>query len=303
MPFKHLKNDLTNVGESWEISAVEGSESVVADGADKGLTLTEMVRKYGAALTGASNYKRFGEKFPLLVKFIDARLDLSIQVHPGDELAWMRHRCFGKNEMWYVLEADEGAKLIAGFAGHVTPQCYNAHVADGTLDELVYKCGVRPGDICYVPSGRVHGIGGGIFLVEIQQTSDVTYRIFDYNRKDKQGKPRELHTQLALDAINFNDIHDDPRTPYTPKRNEPVELMVTPHFTTSLYDLTEEMTCDYSELDSFVIYVCVEGSCRLTDNEGNVTEMQAGESLLLPASLQEVVVMPMEHVKFLETYV
>ncbi len=303
VPFKHLESDLANVGESWEISAVEGSESVVADGADKGLTLTRMVRKYGAALTGASNYKRFGDKFPLLVKFIDARLDLSIQVHPGDELAWKRHQCFGKNEMWYVVAADKGAKLIAGFAGHVTPESYHAHVADGTLGEALCKCDVRPGDVFYVPAGRVHGIGAGAFVAEIQQTSDITYRIFDYNRKDKEGKPRELHTQLALDAIDFNDVPDDPRTPYTPKRNEPVELVACPYFTTSLYDLTEEMTCDYSELDSFVIYVCVEGSCRLTDNEGNMTEMQAGESLLLPASLQEVVVMPLEHVKFLETYV
>ncbi len=303
IPFKHLESDLRNVGESWEVSAVEGSESVVAAGPDKGLTLSQMVSKYGADLIGASNLTRFGGKFPLLVKFIDARLELSIQVHPGDALARKRHHCFGKNEMWYVVSADEGAKLIAGFAGQITSDIYNEHVAAGTLDEVVCKCGVHPGDVFYVPAGRVHGIGAGTFVAEIQQTSDITYRIFDYNRKDKEGKPRELHTQLALDAIDFNDVQEDPRTPYTPKVNEPVELVACPYFTTSLYDLTEELTRDYSGLDSFIIYICVEGSCRLKDNEGNEATLQAGESLLLPAKLQEVTVTPCGHVKFLETYV
>ena len=184
IPFKHLNENLPNVGESWEISAVEGSESVVANGADKGLTLPEMVRKYKEELVGEANYMRFGNKFPLLIKFIDAKLDLSIQVHPNDELARKRHNSFGKNEMWYVIAADKGAKLISGFAEQITPKEYKERVYNGTFAEVLQTCEIKPGDVFYVPAGRVHGIGAGSFIAEIQQTSDVTYRIFDYNRKD-----------------------------------------------------------------------------------------------------------------------
>ena len=252
IPFKHLNETLPNVGESWEVSAVEGSESVVANGADKGYTLPEMVRKYKEELVGEANYARFGNKFPLLIKFIDAKLDLSIQVHPGDELAKKRHNSFGKNEMWYVIAADKGAKLISGFAEEITPKEYKDRVHNGTFAEVLQTCAIEPGDVFYVPAGRVHGIGAGAFVAEIQQTSDITYRIFDYNRKDKDGKSRELHTSQAMDAINFSDVQDDFRTEYERVQNEPVEMVASPYFTTSVYDMTEEITCDYSELDSFV---------------------------------------------------
>ena len=202
IPFKHLNETLPNVGESWEVSAVEGSESVVANGADKGYTLPEMVRKYKDELVGEANYARFGSKFPLLIKFIDAKLDLSIQVHPDDELAKKRHNSFGKNEMWYVIAADKGAKLISGFSEQITPKEYKDRVHNGTFAEVLQTCAIEPGDVFYVPAGRVHGIGAGAFVAEIQQTSDITYRIFDYNRKDKDGKSRELHTSQAMDAIN-----------------------------------------------------------------------------------------------------
>ncbi|MBQ8674581.1 MAG: class I mannose-6-phosphate isomerase [Bacteroides sp.] len=303
IPFKHLNDALANVGESWEVSAVEGSESVVANGADKGMTLPEMVRKYKAALVGEANYARFGEKFPLLIKFIDAKLDLSIQVHPGDELAKQRHNSFGKNEMWYVIDADKGAKLISGFAREITPEAYQERVDNGTFAEVLCTCDVRPGDVFYVPAGRVHGIGAGAFVAEIQQTSDITYRIFDYNRKDKEGKSRELHTAQALDAINFADVQEDFRTHYEQLPNEPVQIVDSPYFTTSVYDMTENITCDYSELDSFVILIGVEGSCRLTDNEGNEVTLAAGETVLLPASTQELTICPEGKVKLLETYV
>lgn len=303
IPFKHLNDTLPNVGESWEVSAVDGSESVVANGPDKGLTLPDMVRKYKEELVGESNYARFGTKFPLLIKFIDARLDLSIQVHPDDTLASKRHNSFGKNEMWYVIAADKGAKLISGFAKEITPKEYKERVHDGTFAEVLQTCNIQPGDVFYVPAGRVHGIGAGAFVAEIQQTSDITYRIFDYNRKDKNGKTRELHTVQAVDAINFADVQDDFRTEYERVKNEPVEVVACPYFTTSVYDMTEEITCDYSELDSFVILICVEGACRLVDNEKNEITLQAGETVLLPASTQEVTIVPDKAVKLLETYV
>lgn len=304
IPFKHLNETLPNVGESWEVSAVEGSESVVANGADKGYTLPEMVRKYKEELVGEANYARFGNKFPLLIKFIDAKLDLSIQVHPGDELAKKRHNSFGKNEMWYVIAADKGAKLISGFAEEITPKEYKDRVHNGTFAEVLQTCAIEPGDVFYVPAGRVHGIGAGAFVAEIQQTSDITYRIFDYNRKDKDGKSRELHTSQAMDAINFSDVQDDFRTEYERIQNEPVEMVASLYFTTSVYDMTEEITCDYSELDSFVIFICVEGSCRLTDDNQNEITLRAGETVLLPAAVQEVTIVPEgQRVKLLETYV
>ena len=304
IPFKHLNETLPNVGESWEVSAVEGSESVVANGADKGYTLPEMVRKYKEELVGEANYARFGNKFPLLIKFIDAKLDLSIQVHPGDELAKKRHNSFGKNEMWYVIAADKCAKLISGFAEEITPKEYKDRVHNGTFAEVLQTCAIEPGDVFYVPAGRVHGIGAGAFVAEIQQTSDITYRIFDYNRKDKDGKSRELHTSQAMDAINFSDVQDDFRTEYERIQNEPVEMVASPYFTTSVYDMTEEITCDYSELDSFVIFICVEGSCRLTDDNQNEITLRAGETVLLPAAVQEVTIVPEgQRVKLLETYV
>ena len=303
IPFKHLNESLSNVGESWEVSAVEGSESVVANGPDKGLTLPEMVRKYRDELVGESNYARFGNKFPLLIKFIDAKLDLSIQVHPGDELAKKRHNSFGKNEMWYVIAADKGAKLISGFAEEITPKEYKERVHDGTFAEVLQTCEIQPGDVFYVPAGRVHGIGAGAFVAEIQQTSDITYRIFDYNRKDKDGKTRELHTSQALDAINFSDVQDDFRTAYDREENEPVEIVASPYFNTSVYDMTEEISCDYSELDSFIIFICTEGACKMIDDEKNEISLIAGETVLLPATTQEVTIIPEGRVKLLETYV
>ena len=303
IPFKHLNENLSNVGESWEVSAVEGSESVVANGADKGLALPEMVRKYREELVGEANYARFGNQFPLLVKFIDARQKLSIQVHPDDELAKKRHNSFGKNEMWYVVSADEGATLISGFSRQITPKEYKERVHDGTFDEVLQTCAIQPGDVFYVPAGRVHGIGAGAFVVEVQQSSDVTYRIYDYNRKDKNGKLRDLHISQAMDAINFSDVQDDFRTEYETAINEPVEILTTPYFSVSLYDMTEEITCDYSELDSFVIFVCVEGSCRMVDDAENEVTICAGETVLFPAVTQSVSIIPEGKVKLLEAYV
>ena len=300
--FKQLNDTRTEVGESWEISAVEGSESIVAEGPDKGMTLTEVLSKYREELLGEANYARFGVKFPLLVKFIDARQDLSIQVHPSDELAKKRHNSMGKTEMWYVIGADKGAKLRSGFSEQITPKEYKDRVYNNTITEVLQEYDIQPGDVYFLPAGRVHSIGAGAFIAEIQQTSDVTYRIYDFDRKDAKGNARELHTDLAREAINF-EVLDDYRTQYDVVENEPIELVACPYFTTSLYDMTEEITCDYSELDSFVIFVCVEGSCTLYDNEKNEVSFKAGETVLMPASIQEVTIVPNGKVKLLETYV
>lgn len=302
VPFKHLNSVVTGVGESWEISDVKGDESVVDHGPDKGSTLTEMVRKYREELVGEANYRRFGDKFPLLIKFIDAKQDLSIQVHPNDQLAKQRHNSFGKTEMWYVIGADEGAKLRSGFSEPVTPKEYKERVYNNTITDVLQEYAIKAGDVFFLPAGRVHSIGAGAFIAEIQQTSDITYRIYDFNRKDANGETRELHTELAREAIDY-DVSDDYRTEYEAIKDEPVELVACPYFTTSLYDMTEAIDCDYSELDSFVILICVEGSCKLIDDEKNEITLRAGETLLLPATTQNITVVPDGAVKFLETYV
>lgn len=241
--------------------------------------------------------------FPLLIKFIDACDDLSIQVHPDDELAKKRHNSMGKTEMWYVIDNAGGkAHLRSGLSKKITPDEYAAMIADNTICDALADYAVQSGDVFFLPAGRIHSIGAGCFIAEIQQTSNVTYRIYDFNRKDKNGNTRELHTELSKDAIDYS-VEEDYRTHYTPKQNESVELVTCPYFTTSVYDLTENMTIDYSELDSFVIYICMEGICTVTDGDGNSLELQAGESILFPATTKEVKVTVEGHVKFLETYV
>ena len=300
--FKHLNDELTEVGESWELSGVENNESVVANGPDKGLSLVEMVAKYREELVGEANYVRFGNKFPLLIKFIDAKQDLSIQVHPSDDLAKKRHNSMGKTEMWYVVGADKGAKLRSGFSEEITPKEYKDRVYNNTITDVLQEYEIHPGDVFFLPAGRVHSIGAGAFVAEIQQTSDITYRIYDFNRKDADGKMRELHTDLAREAIDF-EVVDDYRTNYEALENEPVELVACPYFTTSLYVMTEKISCDYSELDSFVIFICIEGSCEIIDDQKNEITLSAGETILFPASTQEVSITPTDAVKLLEAYV
>ena len=303
IPFKHLDLQQEKVGESWEISGVPGDESIVANGADAGKNLQQMMDEYKGALVGEENYKRFDGQFPLLIKFIDAQDDLSIQVHPDDELAQQRHNSRGKTEMWYVIDNDGGkAHLRSGLSRAITPQQYADMIADNTITDALKEYAVQPGDVYYRPAGRIHSIGAGCFIAEIQETSNITYRIYDFNRKDKNGNTRELHTELSKDAIDYS-VEDDYRTAYTPKQNEPVELVACPYFTTTVYDLTEPMSMDYSELDSFVILIGMEGACTVTDNEGNTIDLQAGESILFPATTKGLEVTPKGNVKFLETYV
>ena len=303
IPFKHLDSTQPNVGESWEISDVPGDESVVANGADAGKNLTQMVQEYKEALVGEANYTRFGGKFPLLIKFIDARDDLSIQVHPDDELAMRRHNSMGKTEMWYVIDNAGGrAHLRSGLSRGITPEQYEQMIADNTICDALADYAVRPGDVFFLPAGRIHSIGAGCFIAEIQQTSNITYRIYDFNRKDKDGHRRELHTELSKQAIDYS-VQPDYRTAYTPCKDRPVELVTCPYFTTSVYHLSRRTTVDYYGLDSFVIYICMEGSCTIKDDRGNTIGMQAGESVLFPATTGNLEVTPDGEVKFLETYV
>ena len=205
--------------------------------------------------------------------------------------------------MWYVVGADEGAKLRSGFSEQITPKEYKDRVHNNTITDVLQEYEIHPGDVFFLPAARIHSIGAGAFIAEIQQTSDITYRIYDFNRKDANGKTRELHTSQALDAINY-EVLDDYRTKYEPLKDEPVELVACPYFTTSVYDMSEQISCDYSELDSFVIFICIEGSCLMTDNEGNEVRLGAGETVLLPATTQELTIVPQEgNVKLLETYV
>ena len=300
IPFKHLNSDLTQVGESWEISGVKGNETVVSEGEFKGKQLNELVDELKGKLVGEANYKRFGNDFPLLIKFIDARQELSIQVHPTDELAQKRGKLRGKTEMWYIMDSDENAKLRAGMKEKITPEQYKQMVEDDTITEAIAEYKVKEGDCFFLPAGRIHSIGTGCFLAEIQQTSDVTYRIYDFKRKDKDGNYRELHTEEAAECIDYN-VEPNYRTEYTPVKNEGVALVECPYFTTAVYDLNEPMTLDYSELDSFVILIGLKGSGEITDNEGNTTTLCEGETILIPATTSEVKITG--NIKFLETYV
>ena len=299
IPFKHLDAQLENVGESWEISGVSGNETIVANGQYKGMSLNQLVRELKGSLVGEENYQRFGDEFPLLIKFIDARQDLSIQVHPTDEIAHRQGKSRGKTEMWYSLESAPGAQLYNGLKQQITPEQYKEMVADDTITDALARYEVKEGDVFFIPAGRIHAIGAGCFVAEIQQTSDVTYRIYDFKRKDKNGNYRELHTQLASESIDYT-VLDNYRTDYEPVKNEGTQVVTCPYFTTAVYDLDEPMTLDYSELDSFVILIAVKGGGQLI-SEGEEMSFQMGDTVLLPATTKEVKVEGT--VKFLETYV
>ena len=298
--FKHLDSQLENVGESWEISGVKDNETIVKEGPLKGKSLNEVVAKLKDRLVGKENYQRFGDEFPLLIKFIDARQDLSIQVHPNDEIAHKQGKPRGKTEMWYLMESEPGAKLYCGLKKQITPDQYKEMVDNDTICDALAQYEVKEGDCFFLPAGRIHAIGPGCFLAEIQQTSDVTYRIYDYKRKDKNGNYRELHTKLAAESINYQ-VENDYRTHYVGRLNKGVSLVQCPYFCTAVYDLNEPMTLDYSELDSFVILIGLKGEGKITDNEGNEVSIMAGDTLLIPATTETLSVSGT--IKFLETYI
>jgi mannose-6-phosphate isomerase len=276
----------SRIGESWEISAYDDYISIVSNGHLKGNTILELVEVYMGDLVGEKIYDRFGVWFPLLIKLIDAAEVLSIQVHPGDELSLRRHNANGKTEMWYVLEAEPGAELISGFSMEVSPGLFLEKLNSGKLLDILNVEKVKPGDVFFMPAGRVHAIGKGIVLAEIQQTSDLTYRIYDWDRKDAEGNARELHVDLAMDAIDFG-YYSDYKTFVEEIPNMPVLLAECKYFTTQRLDFDSDLNRDYNLLDSFVICMCTKGDFILDWGKGSM-EIQKGETVLIPAFIEEV---------------
>ncbi|MOA06472.1 putative mannose-6-phosphate isomerase YvyI [compost metagenome] len=266
-----------------------------------GNSLSALLEEKKAALVGRSVYERFGNEFPLLVKFIDANDDLSIQVHPNDELARKRHNSFGKTEMWYVIQADEGASLISGFNQPVNEEIYVQKFNEGKLNDILNKEAVTADDVFFLPAGRVHTIGKGLLIAEIQQTSDITYRIYDFDRVDDKGNKRELHVQEALAAIDYN-YYDNYKTQYVAADNKVVELVDCPYFTTNVLAYNKNVVRDYSNLDSFVIHVCLEGSYVLQFDD-QVLAVAKGDCILIPASTQIVELKTNAAFKILESYI
>ncbi|MBQ1913189.1 MAG: class I mannose-6-phosphate isomerase, partial [Bacteroidales bacterium] len=282
-PYKGLESKEKNIGESWELSNVEGLVSVVKEGPLAGKTITELVQTYKGALVGEHVYANTGDEFPLLFKFIDALKDLSIQVHPNDALAAIQHPgSKGKTEMWYVIDAEPGAKLYSGLTKAITPEELETRAQDGSITDVLACYPVHPGDVFFLPAGRIHAICGGCFIAEIQQTSDLTWRIYDYGRMGLDGKPRQLHLEQAKAATDYT-VYPNYRTEYTPQENEEVELVSCPYFTTSVYDLSLPYAKDLSEIDSFLTVMCLEGSGTL-EVDGEEVSLCQGETVLIPAS-------------------
>ncbi len=295
----HKSSELSNIGESWEISDVDGDISVVSNGELKGQSLKDLLDTFTSDLIGEKNFKTFGKKFPLLIKFIDAKDDLSIQLHPNDELAAKRHNSFGKTEMWYVMQADEDSNLIVGFNQEMNKEKYLEHLEAKTLTEILNFDKVSAGDTYFIEVGRVHAIGAGVLLAEIQQTSDITYRVYDWDRVDDQGNERELHNDIAIDAFDF-DMANDFRVSYDKNDNQSNLMVDCPYFKTSFLQVTEPLE-RINTKDSFFIYMCVEGEASI-ETDGHVETIQTGETVLIPAALKSYKISS-NKAKLLEVYV
>lgn len=287
---KKLENAPEQVGESWEISGVPGNETVVADGEFKGETLEKLIGRFGAELVGKRNLERYGTTFPLLIKFISAAQDLSIQVHPDDAMAQRMGHPYGKTEMWYIVHTQPGASLCSGFNADFSADGYTESLADGTLMNHLSRHETQPGDCFFIPAGRIHSIGAGNFLVEIQQSSNDTFRVYDFDRTDAEGHKRELHVAQAREALDYK-AYPEYRTQYEPRPNDCTPLVDCPQFTTRLYELTAPLKADYTDIDSFVILIAFEGAATLRYAEGELT-LRAGESVLFPATTEGVEIVP-----------
>lgn len=283
----YLNKPITSdsIGESWEISTVENSISIVNNGPFKGMSLNDLIAQFPQAILGTKVYEQFGKQFPLLFKFIDAKEDLSIQLHPNDQLAMKRHNSFGKTEMWYVMQADQNARLIIGFKEKSSPEEYLKHLQDKTLLTILDSNKVSKGDAFFLETGTIHAIGGGIVVAEIQQTSDITYRVYDYDRVCSNGNKRELHVDLALDAINYNKVNS--KKDYKKQKNVSNEIVDCRYFTTNFIPLDGEMKI-YKDSLSFTVFMCVEGSFEIV-YDGVVYQYQMGDTLLIPAFMSEFV--------------
>lgn len=286
--FKGLPACDEPIGESWELSAVPGHESVVKGGEDDGLTLTQLVQRYGADLVGEDVYRRYGDCFPLLIKLIDAKRDLSIQVHPDDAMAQRRHGSFGKNEMWYILDADEGATIATGFKRPITPEEFDRHLAEGTILDVVNRDASHPGDVFYIPAGMIHAIGAGNLLAEVQQSSDITYRVWDYNRRDAAGNLRELHTSQAREALDFN-ARDGQVTPPEPSLIGSTELLTTRYFSLTHYIVDKGLRLEIPQSHSFLALTCIQGESLIEAEGLPSATIKQGETVLIPACAHWVV--------------
>lgn len=291
-PYKDLPSTDDPVGESWEVSAVPSSTSIISNGQWAGRDLISVVSKHPEAILGKAVNKKYLGQFPLLVKFIDAQRDLSIQVHPNDEMAQREHQKMGKSEMWYVIKAAPGAHLYAGFKQHIDAEEYRRRISDGTITEVLADHPVKSGDVFYIPAGRVHAICGGIMLAEVQQSSDVTYRIYDYNRPGMDGKPRELHTELAAQALDY-EVESNYRTDYPQFDNRAVLIVDSPYFSVRVLEFNDRFHRNLLKYDSFIISMCIEGDCRLrirTTNEEII--LKEGHSALIPAAIADYDLIP-----------
>ena len=295
----HKPTTSKNAGESWEISDVEGDTSVVANGALQGSSLNYLLETHTSDLLGEKNFRQFGTKFPLLIKFIDAKEDLSVQLHPNDQLAKARHNSFGKTEMWYVVQADPESNLIVGFNQEMTQELYLKHLEDKTLQSILNFDTVKAGDAYFIEVGRIHAIGAGVLLAEIQQTSDITYRVYDWDRVDSEGNERELHNDIALEAFDF-DMPDNFRVNYTKDSDSPTELVSCPYFTTNVFKVNDTILKENTH-DSFMIYMCVEGAA-IIEVDGTVTELSIGETVLVPACIERFSISSND-AKLLEVYI
>ena len=291
-PYKGLEATDEPIGESWEVSAVPTSTSIICNGELKGKDLISVINEQPNAILGKKVNEKYQGKLPLLVKFIDAKRDLSIQVHPNDEMAQREHGKMGKSEMWYVIKADEGAHLYAGFKQEITPYEYQKRVEDGTITDVLADHQVKAGDVFYLPAGRVHAICGGILLAEVQQSSDVTYRIFDYNRPGMDGKPRVLHTELAAQALDYH-VVDNYRTDYVESSNKAVQIIDSPYFSVRVIEVSKSFHRDLKKYDSFIITMCIEGDCKIRERStGEEILLKQGNSTLIPAAIADYDIIP-----------
>jgi len=288
-------------GESWEISQVEDNISLVSNGFLEGKSLEEVIQIYKGDLLGHRIYERFGNRFPLLTKFIHSNDDLSIQVHPGDEYAAEHHGENGKTEMWYILDSEKDAQLIVGFKQDIDRDIMYKKLNDGSLKEVLNFEKVLEGDVIFLPEGRIHALGPGIVLAEIQQTSDMTYRIYDWDRVGVDGKPRELHIEHALNVLDYK-THTSYKTSYQNELNTPVRLVECPYFSTQLIHIDKKLDMDYASLDSFVIYMCLDGDLDILYDGGNRTHLVKGDTILIPAAIKDISLEPKEESRLLEIY-
>lgn len=305
-PWKGMEADKEPIGESWEVSVVPSSTSIIANGAFSGQDLTSVIQRHSAEILGHSVAKQYGGKLPLLFKFIDAEQDLSIQVHPDDKMALREHGKMGKTEMWYVIDAKPGACLYAGFKEQISPYEYKHRINDASITEVLARHEVKTGDVFYIPAGRVHAICGGILLAEIQQSSDVTYRIYDYNRPGTDGKLRELHTELAAQALDYN-VEKEYRTPYETRENSANLVVDTPFFTVRINEIDRPIHRDLIKYDSFIVSMCLQGQCKIRIREnGEEVTLTEGHSCLIPAAIADYDIIPTDEGKscrILDTFI